>query len=228
MVMRGRSWSRCTCRRSGQVRQCDAELGLAGVLLVAAHRPDRDGDPVRAGDLLGFQVDVELVLGELPARRDGWLDLRHCLDPGVVEAVQDLSGAVGGVAIDRSASSSPASARSAGSGLVRSAIRSATGSTSPVLPGGDRDRGDDLTVRIDGDVTLVAVEAAVVGLVPVPGLGVDGRDHPVLGDPAGDAHHPGCRGRVRGPGPAPWPTAAPPDRPARAGPCCPSRTASRA
>ena len=36
-------------------------------------------------------------------------------------------------------------------------------------------------------LTLVAVEASGPGLVPVAGLGVDRRDHPVLGDFAGDA-----------------------------------------
>src|SRR5207248_7503019 len=30
-------------------------------------------------------------------------------------------------------------------------------------------RGDDLTVRVDSDMALVPVEAAMVGLVPVPG-----------------------------------------------------------
>ncbi|WP_327002254.1 hypothetical protein OHA72_45125 [Dactylosporangium sp. NBC_01737] len=69
------------------------ELGLAGEFLVAAHRPDGDGDAVRASDGLGLQVDVELVLGEHPTRRDGRLDLRHRLDPSVLEALQYFSGA---------------------------------------------------------------------------------------------------------------------------------------
>jgi hypothetical protein len=77
------------------------ELGLAGLLLVAVYRFDRDGDTVRAGHLLGFEVDVELVLGELPARRDGWLDLRHRLDPCLLQAFQDFPDPVGGVTINR-------------------------------------------------------------------------------------------------------------------------------
>jgi hypothetical protein len=48
------------------------ELGLAGEFLVAAHRPDGDGDAVRAGDGLGLQVDVELVLGIPPGATGGW------------------------------------------------------------------------------------------------------------------------------------------------------------
>ena len=47
------------------------------------------------------RVDVELVLGELPARRDGWLNLRHRLDPGSLELLEYLAGTVGGVTIDR-------------------------------------------------------------------------------------------------------------------------------
>ena len=39
-------------------------------------------------------------------------------------------------------------------------------------------------------VALVAVETAAAALVPVAGLGIHRRDHPVRGDPAGDAEHP--------------------------------------
>src|SRR5205085_3425793 len=54
------------------------------------------------------------------------------------------------------------------------------------VAGGDRGRGDDFTVGVDGDVAFVAVETAVVGLVPVPGLRIDGGDDPVRGDPPRD------------------------------------------
>jgi hypothetical protein len=57
------------------------------------------------------------------------------------------------------------------------------------IAGGDRGGGDDFAVGVDGEVALVAVEAAVVGLVPVPGLRVDGGDDPVRGDLPGDAEH---------------------------------------
>ena len=54
---------------------------------------------------------------------------------------------------------------------------------------GDPGRGDDLAVRVDSDMALVPVEAAVVGLVPVPGLRIHGRDHPVRCHLPGDTHH---------------------------------------
>ena len=46
---------------------------------------------------------------------------------------------------------------------------------------------DDLAVGVDGYVTLVAIEATGLGLVPVPGVGIDSRDHSIAGDLAGDA-----------------------------------------
>ena len=45
------------------------------------------------------QVDVEAVLGEAPARSDRLLGLALGLDPGPLQAVMQLSGAVGVVAI---------------------------------------------------------------------------------------------------------------------------------
>ena len=46
--------------------------------------------------------------------------------------------------------------------------------------------GDDAGVGLDHDVGLEPVLATWHGLVRVPGLGVDGGDHPVRGDLAGD------------------------------------------
>ena len=64
---------------------------------------------------------------------------------------------------------------------------------------------DDLRVGVDRDVSLVAVETAGGGLVPMPRLRVDGGDHPVLGDPPGDPEHPPRP--APGPGRPRWPTA---------------------
>jgi len=58
------------------------------------------------------------------------------------------------------------------------------------IAGRDGGVGDDLAVRVDRDVPLVAVETAGGGLVAVPGVLVDGGDDPVLGDLAGDPEHP--------------------------------------
>src|SRR4029077_15867629 len=52
--------------------------------------------------------------------------------------------------------------------------------------GGDRGGGDDLRIRIGGEVALVAVEPARGGLVSVPRLRVYRGDHPILGDSARD------------------------------------------
>ena len=86
----------------GQVRQCIPNSALPASFLLP--RTGLIGMVIPFGQVTVWasQVDVELVLGEHPARRDGWLDLRHRLDPGVLELLQDVSGAVGRVAIDRS------------------------------------------------------------------------------------------------------------------------------
>src|ERR1019366_5171020 len=49
---------------------------------------------------------------------------------------------------------------------------------------------DELGVGVDGQVSFVAIEAAIARLVAVAGLGVDGRDNPVLGHAAHDAKDP--------------------------------------
>src|SRR5262249_61707915 len=51
----------------------------------------------------------------------------------------------------------------------------------------DNGIGDDLAVRVDRDVALVAVKAPGGCLVPMAGLRVHCGDDPVLGDPAGNA-----------------------------------------
>jgi hypothetical protein len=51
---------------------------------------------------------------------------------------------------------------------------------------GERAVGDQAGIRLDGDVGLEPVLAAVHGLVRVPCLGIDHADHPVRGDALGD------------------------------------------
>jgi len=76
-------------------------------------------------------------------------------------------------------------------GSGRSAARSPTAqAASPVLPAGDRSRGDDLRVRVDRNMALVPIKSVGRGLVPMPGLGIHCRDHPARGDPAGDREDP--------------------------------------
>jgi hypothetical protein len=55
---------------------------------------------------------------------------------------------------------------------------------------GDGGGGDDLGIGVDANVSFVAVESTCDGLRPVPGLRVDGGDHPVFRDPPRDPKHP--------------------------------------
>src|SRR3954465_8059990 len=128
-------------------------------------RTDRRDDPVGAGDLLLVEVDVEAVLGELPRRGDGRLDLGLDLDPGLVQQVQDLPGTVGGVPVDRSPARVPVGVGVVGGGVGGGEVGDEGGDGFGVagVPGGDRGRGDDLAVRIDGEVAFIAVEPAVAG-----------------------------------------------------------------
>jgi len=154
-----------------------AELGLAGMAGVTGDSPDRHGDLVGAGDGAGVQVDVELVLGELPGGGDRGLHLQSRLDTGRVQLLQDLTGPVSRVAVSD-----------------RDTRIITCGRTIPQIPQqvdgrlrvagvarGNRGRGDHLAVRVDSQVTLVPIEAAVVGLVSVPGLRIHRGDHPVWG-----------------------------------------------
>ena len=60
----------------------------------------------------------------------------------------------------------------------------------PDVPRGDRRRGDQLRVRIDRNMPLIAIKPAGAGLVAMPRVRVDGRDDPVLRDPPRDPEHP--------------------------------------
>ncbi|WP_394378740.1 hypothetical protein [Saccharopolyspora spinosa] len=55
------------------------------------------------------------------------------------------------------------------------------------VAGADVGGGDDLAVRVDGDMACGAVETAGLGFVPVAGFGVDGGDDPVGRDRPGHA-----------------------------------------
>src|ERR1019366_5315674 len=59
----------------------------------------------------------------------------------------------------------------------------------PGVAGRDHGGGDDLAVGVDGHMALIAVEPPGRGLMAMAGVGVDDRDHPVLGHFAGDAEN---------------------------------------
>jgi len=63
--------------------------------------PDRRGLTGRTGHRVGFEVDVETVLGEQPAGRDRVLGLAHRLDPSLPQQVVERPRPVGVVAEHR-------------------------------------------------------------------------------------------------------------------------------
>ena len=113
------------------------------------------------------------------------MDLRLGVDPRLVQLVEDLAGAVGAVTID---SRVPGGRSLVVGQQVGDQLRGRFGVAG--VARGHPGRGDDLTVRVDSDMALVPVEAAMVGLVPVPGLRIHDRDDPVRGHLPRDAQHP--------------------------------------
>ena len=115
-----------------------AEAGLA-VVAVARVRvvDDRGGAPRRAGDRALVKVDVELVLGEVPAGRDRSLDLDPWVDAGGRQAGQQRPGPVGAVAVDRGRGawgSPPAADAAVGAWATSSASNVGAAAASPRLP----------------------------------------------------------------------------------------------
>ncbi len=192
--------------------------------------PDGRGDPGRAGDRPGVQVDGEAVLGEAALDRGRRLALDAVADPGVIQLPDELAGAVGGIAVDGLLAAARCGVRGGAARIARGSVlitgqqvseQPGGGLGVPAVARGDPGSGDDLRVRIDRDMALVPVEAAGGGLVPVPGLRVHRGDHPVRQRPAGRSGTPRRRpppgpGRSRSPAaprPAPPPVPAP-SRPA--------------
>src|SRR5258706_421243 len=135
-----------------------------------------------------------------PRTRGRRLAFDAVIDAGVVQPSDELTGAVSGIAVDRRL----AIARGGGRGLPAVLGLGAVLITGehvteqalsdlgiPAVSRRGLGGGDDLRVRVDRDVPLVAVEPPRGGLMPVPGLRVEGGDDPARGDPAGDPEHPG-------------------------------------
>ena len=186
-----------------------------------------------------------------PPALTGGCTLNFASTPAALEFFQHLALAVGGVAVDRQprlvrrllgirrrpgsrrrARAPAACAPSAGDGPASRGQHGrpagpAAASASPLLPARHPGRGDDLAVRVGGQVSLVAVESAGGGLVPVPGLGVHRGDHPVPGHLPGDPEHP-VGAQCPGPGRPRWPAAPPPGPPRQAAHTRPGAPAARA
>ena len=157
--------------RSGQSRQAAPKVAVRVRVIGRVSL-------VRAGHRAGRLVDGELVEGE-PAvhgrAQRPRLDDRGVpgLRPG---RGQQLAGAVGRIAqhLDRVGFLGQQLDADRGVGVLRPGGR------------GQRAAGDDPGVRLDLHVRLVAVLVAGAGLVRVPGLGINGGDHPLRGHLPGD------------------------------------------
>jgi hypothetical protein len=165
--------------------------------------PDGHGDAGRAGDRLAAQVDGEAVLGEAAFDRGRRLAFDAVIDTGAVQPSDELAGAVGGIAVDSRlafARRGPPAVLAGGAFLItgEQVSEQALGDLGvPAVSRRGLRGGDDLRVRVDRDVPLVAVEAARGGLVSVclfpPGEGpcpaaAQGRD------PAAARARPGAAG----------------------------------
>src|ERR1019366_1889218 len=153
------------CQRAGPA--CCAEPGCPGV--PPGSGPDGHGDAGRAGDGLAVEVDGEAVLGEAAFHRGRRLAFDAVIEAGVVQPPDELTGAVGGIAVDRRL----ATASGGGRGLPAVPVRGAALITGEhvaeqafsdlgvsAVPRRGLGGGDDLRVRVDRDVPLVAVEPA--------------------------------------------------------------------
>jgi hypothetical protein len=147
--------------------------------------------PRGAGDGPGVQVDAEAVLGEVALPRGRRLHLDAGVQAGLFYLFEELAGSVGGITVD----CRPAAACSGlGGGVIggQQVSEQRPGHLGvPAVAWRDGGGGDDLAIRVDRDVPLVAVEPAGGGLAPVPGLRVDGGDNPVRGDLPRDPERPG-------------------------------------
>src|SRR5215216_910651 len=112
----------------GSQRTVGAGVSEGGDAVAVAVAADRDGDTGRAGDGVGVEVDGEAILGEQPARRGGRLGLAARVDAVFGEVIQELAGAVGGVAVDSATIGSSGAA-----GLLAATLKLGPASSPPSL-----------------------------------------------------------------------------------------------
>ena len=136
----------------------------------------RRGLPGRAGHRPGFEIDGEVVLAEISLRRRRRLGWGGQLDPFFGQVASVLGAAVVGVAdhlghrhrvIFEQILQNLAVAGSGGGGLAGH---------------------EQVRVDIHADVQLVTVVAVPAGTMPVTGVRIDRRDHPLGGHPLSNPH----------------------------------------
>jgi hypothetical protein len=95
------------CARSGQVVQAAPKSALPAWRRLSLTR--RIGLTVPLGQVTRCwsRLMSKRSLVNFPVGCDGWLDLGLGVDPGAVEPVEDLPGAVGGIAVDRGSAVTP-------------------------------------------------------------------------------------------------------------------------
>ena len=133
-----------------------------------------------AGHGVSGEIDVEVVLGEPTGGVAHGRGLGEDLEAGLPQAGAGGCIGIGGVPHHH-----------------RLVIRAGVISQQVIRHGavggvgrGDHHVVDQLGVGIDRQVGLVAVESAVLGLVPVAGLGIHSGDDPVAGHAPHDAEDP--------------------------------------
>jgi hypothetical protein len=155
--------------RTGQPRHLTPNVADPLVLM-------RDGDAVGAGDGASGVVDREVVAMELVGAQvrvaGQWPRLDH---RGVTSSSES------GRSPDPYAESARTCTPGSSAEEQVDAGRAVTG-----VGGGEIAGSDQPGVGFDRDVGFVAVAIVRPGLVHVTGLGIDRRDHPVLGDTLGD------------------------------------------
>ena len=122
----------------------------------------------------------------------GRLHLDAAVEAGVFHALEQFAGAIGGIAVDRRGLRRPGLRAIFGIGTgqhIGEEILS--GFSVPAVARCDPGGGNDLRIRVNGDMAFIAVEAAGKGVVSVQCLRVNGGDDPVRGDPARYPEHPG-------------------------------------
>src|SRR5665811_473960 len=186
-------------------RTLDTGVGEGGSPVPVGAPSNGDSHTVGTGHGAGVEIDVETVFGEQAADSDRRLGLTTRVDVSIGERVEELSGAVRGVAIHLQP---PCALPTVAAVAVVAVVVPVAGVFSVLgavdcfdagvaqqvadeiysdggVPGvgcTHRRVRDDLGVGIDRNVTLIAVKTVRCGLASMTGIDIDGGDHPIRRD----------------------------------------------